>query len=116
MKFEPWEKFKKEYEPEPIDVKKPPCPHCKHWKPVRKYQEMMSNVMRFDGVQLCHTKEMCNDFSCYRDKEEEALKSKKSKPTRRPFTIIGTTSAKRLTRAGKQRRAGARNSLILPTR
>lgn len=79
MKFEPWKKFEKDYEPEPIDVKKPPCLQCKHWKPVRKYHTLLNNVMTFDGVQLCHSEQMLNDFSCYRDKEEETSKPEQNK-------------------------------------
>lgn len=81
MKFEPWEKFKKDYEPEPIDVKKPPCPHCKHWKPVRLYAGGLADntVMIFNGVRLCHAVDMFPNFSCYVDREEEILKSKKPK-------------------------------------
>lgn len=79
MKFKPWETFKKDYEPEPIDVKKPPCPHCKHWKPVRLYNEITRNNLRFDGVQLCHSEDMFKDFSCYRDKIEEKPKPEQAK-------------------------------------
>lgn len=88
MKFEPWKTFKKEYEPESIDVKKPPCPHCKHWKPVRKYQQMYANIVKFDGVQLCHTEDMFKDFSCYRDKEEEILKSKQDKQDKQDIITL----------------------------
>ena len=56
-----------EREPEVLPIYAPPCPECKHWKPVRMY-----DGARYDGVRLCHAEDMLRDFSCFELKAEPA--------------------------------------------
>lgn len=66
MEFKPWKTFRKNYKPEKIKVEEPPCKCCVHWNPVRKYKNTDYGMI-YDGVILCHAKEMFVDFSCFAD-------------------------------------------------
>jgi len=66
IKFEPWNDY--------IDsafkiteIKEPPCKYCKYFDP-RIVTDSRGN---FDGVCLCISENMCSDFSCFRNKEDE---------------------------------------------
>ncbi len=74
FKFAPWEdKYDFPQLPK-LDIKDPPCKHCKHWKPqVRYYQN--KDGLHFDSVRLCwkvdyNDGHMQADFSCFNLKEE----------------------------------------------
>lgn len=62
LKWQPWETFVGEAEVLPIA--NPPCATCQFWKPIRIFRASGE----FDGVRCCHG-DMCNDFSCWRDRE-----------------------------------------------
>ena len=64
MKFQPWIDF--ESDESPVDA--PPCPYCVYWSPKRQHEAINGRVF-FNGVVLCHAKEMERDFSCYRAKD-----------------------------------------------
>jgi hypothetical protein len=70
-KFEPWNTFRElgnELAKQMnnmgwINIEEPPCKECIYFKP-----KILINNAQFDGVRLCHSKEMHNDFSCYEEK------------------------------------------------
>jgi len=66
MKFEPWDEFAKEFVPEILDIKEPPCKYCLKWKPQRVYSGLEN---KYVGVRLCWVAEMHTDFSCYEEKD-----------------------------------------------
>ena len=68
MNFEPWISFR-EFNSDclNIEIAEPPCKHCEHWRPQRKYMDTPKGQI-FDGVVLCHSKEMHGDFSCYKER------------------------------------------------
>lgn len=65
--WEPWVEFDKDAPV--LDIKEPPCPHCKFWKPQPVYIWVQHQGMTFDGVRLCHVEEMWEDFSCFKPNE-----------------------------------------------
>lgn len=48
-------------------IQAPPCVMCRYWNPVVKVD--VHN--EFDGITLCHARDMYNDFSCYEPQEEK---------------------------------------------
>ena len=64
MKYQPRIDFNNP--PETLDIKVP-CESCAHWNPQRDFYHTGTGY-KFNGVRLCHTNEMTNDFSCYKEK------------------------------------------------
>lgn len=65
MQWKPWDDFKAD--PERLPIEEPPCRSCKHFRPHRTFTQ----TGRFNGVVICaNIGEQCNDFSCYRPREE----------------------------------------------
>jgi hypothetical protein len=63
FRWEPWNDYKPETEYLPIE--RPPCEHCKYWKPHRKYASH-----GYEGIACCCNAEMEHDFSCFKGKGE----------------------------------------------
>ena len=62
-RWKPWEDFAVERKALPIYA--PPCPACRHWRPIREFSDSGAYV----GVRMCHTdRDMEADFSCFRAK------------------------------------------------
>ena len=66
MKWQPWEDYKN-VKPVELDIKEPPCKHCRHFKP----SIITNRHGEFDGVVICCNDDMYHDFSCYEPKKEE---------------------------------------------
>ena len=49
-----------------LNITAPPCPHCRYWKPQRKYMMLDTIGTIFDGVRLCQAADQYHDFSCFR--------------------------------------------------
>jgi hypothetical protein len=64
VEFKPWEDYK-DVCPITLDIKEPPCKHCKKWSP-RIVTDPRGD---YHSVRLCTSGYMRFDFSCYQPKE-----------------------------------------------
>lgn len=71
MEWSPWENQEQNKPPTAQNqgqtITKPPCEHCKHFKPEIKFAPGPQG-QRPNGVTICHANEMHHDFSCYTPK------------------------------------------------
>lgn len=70
--FRPWIEFEADLATLPFElpIAAPPCADCKFWNPRRMFE--VSGETKTSGVRLCHSKQMWQDFSCFRDREVTA--------------------------------------------
>lgn len=96
MEWYPWKTYEKNYENRdaPMPIPGPPCVHCEHWQPRRKYIDIGSKYGKvFDGVVLCvkgidnnYGEGQEEDFSCFSPKEESTMKAA---PLGQPSKTLG---------------------------
>jgi len=67
MKSEWLKEIEKFENPEHIGVFEPPCVNCYYWYPKILYMDIKERPL-FDGLRLCHSKEMLCDFSCFKNR------------------------------------------------
>lgn len=59
IKWEPWVTYRANAPILPIS--EPPCKDCAHWRPI----VIFDKYGNFDGVRMCQSDKMLDDFSCY---------------------------------------------------
>jgi len=61
----------KNYPPEILPIREPPCKYCKYFKPHHKTHVLIGEGELFSRFTACIAEKMYGDFSCYKSDIEE---------------------------------------------
>ena len=64
FKFEPWNDTVEVTIPK-LSINEPPCTNCKYWDPSYEFIQHKPNELTSNGVRLCWSNSMEEDFSCF---------------------------------------------------
>ena len=67
---EEWFPWRAEKDSMPLPILAPPCPGCKHWKPVCTYDRRIRDSSSRFNTTLCHSPFIRGDFGCFEPKPE----------------------------------------------